>query len=617
MLGARYTNGKTSFRVWAPSRKDVRIRVPGHSRESIALDRDAVGYWSGTTSELRAGDEYLYLLDGTLERPDPASVSQPRGVHGPSAIPPQEDFAWTDSPWEGIELVDMIMYEVHIGCFTDDGTFTSAAERLGELAGHGINAIEIMPLAQFPGERNWGYDGVYPFAVQKSYGGAHGLKTFVDACHQHGMAVILDVVYNHFGPEGNYLRDFGPYFTDKYQTPWGEAVNFDGAWSNGVRNYFIENALYWLREYHIDGLRLDACHAIHDMSARPFLYDLSEAVDRFSERTGRKRILIAEDDRNDSRVVRPRHAYQGYGMDAQWADDFHHAVHAVLTGERVSYYKDFGDVAQIAKALTHSYVYTGNYSEFRHRDHGSETLDLPTSSFVFCTQNHDQVGNRMTGDRLSTLTDPEREKLAAALLLLSPGVPLLFMGQEYGERRPFLYFVDHGDPDLVNAVREGRKREFAEFHMEGEPPDAFSKETFERSKLSWDTGLEPHSSILAVYCILIGLRRESAALRGTARTQIEVFKLENEPVVVLVRKNEGQKIAALFHFSDTAAKIPLPVEGQWGIVLDTAEQKFGGPGAARPELLTQNEQIAMHPWSALILSREDTDSMPDLCRSAG
>lgn len=479
------------FTVWAPLVADVVLEIvdsEGNVSEQLSMRKNERGYWRTVAPKATAGTHYRYRLEEENGEagswPDPASRYQPLGVHGPSEVIDHNTFEWTDDDWRGIDLADYLIYELHVGTFTQGGTFESAIARLPDLVDLGITAVEIMPVAQFPGERNWGYDGVFPYAVQNSYGGPDGLKKLVDACHQHGLAVIMDVVYNHFGPEGNYTGKFGPYTTDRYKTPWGNAINFDDAYSSGVRRYFIENALSWLHDYHIDSLRLDAVHAIYDFGAHHFLQALAEAVEVTAGSRRLPTYLIAESDLNDPRLIRSANQ-GGYQLDAQWSDDFHHALHTRLTGETIGYYSDFSSLETLASAIQNRFAYAGQYSPFRMRDHGSPALDLPSEKFVVCSQNHDQVGNRMTGDRFSTLISFEGQKLAAGATILSPYIPMLFMGEEYGENAPFLYFVDHSDPDLIEAVRKGRKEEFRAFHSEGTPPDPASLETYQKSVLRW------------------------------------------------------------------------------------------------------------------------------------
>ena len=451
-LGAIYLgDGRCSFRVWAPRAQQVEVRIVAPGQRIIPLRRDERGYHEVVAESVDPGTRYFYRLDGESERPDPASRFQPEGVHGPSQVVDSR-FSWGDAGWFGLPLRDYIIYELHVGTFTGEGTFAAVVTHLEQLKELGITVLELMPVAQFPGSRNWGYDGTYPFAVQNSYGGPDGLKHLVSACHQRGLAVVLDVVYNHLGPEGNYLGDFAPYFTDRYRTPWGPAVNFDGAHSDEVRRFFIENALSWVTEFHVDGLRIDAVHAILDFSAKPFLQELAEAVHAQAERLNRRIYLIPESDLNDTRLIRAPEV-GGFGLDAQWNDDFHHALHTLLTGERTGYYEDFGEIRHLVKGFREGFVYSGEYSPYRRRRHGNSSRSLPAHRFVVFAQNHDQVGNRLRGDRLSHLVSLEALKLAAGVILLSPFIPLLFMGEEYGEIAPFEYFVSHSDPGLIEAVR--------------------------------------------------------------------------------------------------------------------------------------------------------------------
>ncbi|MCJ7830813.1 MAG: malto-oligosyltrehalose trehalohydrolase, partial [Desulfobacterales bacterium] len=431
-LGAIYLGEeRTSFLVWAPKAHTVTLHILSPDERMVRFEKFPRGYHGAIVENVYPGARYMFRLDDRLERPDPASRSQPVGVHGPSEIL-DPHFSWEDSCWTGLPLDRYLFYEIHVGAYTSEGTFDAIIPHLADLKELGITAIELMPLAQFPGDRNWGYDGVYPFAVQHTYGGAQGLKKLVDACHKTGLVVVLDVVYNHLGPEGNYFADYGPYFTDIYQTPWGAPLNFDGAFSDDVRRYFIENALYWITELHLDALRLDAVHAILDFSARPFLQQLAQAVKQRSRQLGRRVHLIAESALNDVRLIR-QPDLGGFGLDAQWNDDFHHALHTILTGENDGYYQDFGRFDQLVKAFDDGFVYTGQYSAFRKRSHGNRSAEIPSRRFVVSSQNHDQVGNRMLGERLGALVPFEALKLAAGMVLLSPYLPLLFMGEEYGE----------------------------------------------------------------------------------------------------------------------------------------------------------------------------------------
>jgi len=500
-----------SFRVWAPAARSVEIQLAGRRHVMAPQERG----WSAADIAVRADDTYAFVLDGGDPLPDPRSPHQPHGVHGPSQLVDHAAHAWSDHGWRGFPLADAVIYELHIGTFTGEGTFDAAIERLDHLTALGVNAVELMPVAEFPGTRGWGYDGVDLFAVHHAYGGPAGLHRFVDACHARGLAVVMDVVYNHVGPEGNYLGSFGPYFTARYGTPWGDAVNYDGAGSDTVRAFVIENVEMWLREYHCDGLRLDAVHAIVDTSATHLLEAIARRVDELGDELQRTLWVIAESDLNDPRLVCGREL-GGYGVHAQWSDDFHHALHAALTGERNGYYADFGSVEDIAVALRAAFVYRGQYSRFRDRRHGRDIGDLPLTRFLGYAQNHDQVGNRAAGDRLAHLVSAGRARIAAALVLLGPFVPLVFQGEEWAASSPFQYFTDLGDRWLRRSVSEGRRSEFASFGWRPEDvPDPQSLATFERSKLDWnELGTPEHASMLHWYSELVALRRATPALRN-------------------------------------------------------------------------------------------------------
>jgi len=582
-LGGNFFPGKgVEFLVWAPRRARVDVHVVSPSEQLFAMRRLENGYFRAIAPKLSPGARYFYRLDGVLERPDPASRFQPQGVHGPSEII-DPGFEWKDRSWEGIPLYQYVFYELHVGAFTHEGTFAAIAPRLGQLRDLGITAIELMPVAEFPGTRNWGYDGVYPFAVQSSYGGPVGLKQLVNACHEAGMAVALDVVYNHLGPEGNYLGDYGPYFTDVYRTPWGAAINFDGQNSDEVRRFFLENALYWVREFHIDAFRLDSIHAIFDNSARPFLAELAEALRVEAERLRRRVHVIAESNLNDARMIADAHS-GGMGLDAQWNDDFHHAAHALLTEERSGYYADFGAASQMAKAFTEGFVLTGEYSRYRGRRHGNSSRVIPAERFVVFQQNHDQVGNRLRSERLPALVSFESLKLGAALTLLSPFVPLLFMGEEYGETAPFPYFVSHGDPVLTDAVRQGRREEFSRFAWQGELPDPAAEDTFLKARLDW--GLQErrqHGRLKAFYRELLRIRRSEPVLASLDKTSIEVTACEEPKSLCLRRWSMGVEAAALFHFEEKSGVIACKLPpGRWEKILDSAEERWGGPGSRTP-----------------------------------
>ena len=567
------------------------------------------GYFHAVVEGISAGALYRYRLDGEKERPDPASRYQPRGVHGPSQII-DSSFKWNDSRWRGIPLEKYVFYELHVGTFTPEGTFDAIVPRLAALKDLGVTAIELMPVAQFPGERNWGYDGVYQYAVQASYGGPLGLKRLVDACHQHGIAVALDVVYNHLGPEGNYLADFAPYFTDLYKTPWGQAINFDDAESDEVRRYFTDNALQWVTDYHMDALRLDAIHAIVDPSARTFLEELSSAVHAKAKELGRDVYLIPEDNRNDTRVVKSPEV-GGWGFDSVWNDDFHHSLHVLLTGERDAYYQDFSGVGDLAGAYREGFVYSGQYSKYRRKRYGISSKRIPARRFVVCSQNHDQVGNRSVGDRASQSLSFEQLKLAAGTVLLSPYIPLLFMGEEYGETAPFQYFVSHGDPGLINAVREGRKKEFAEFGWVGDIPDPQSEATFLGCKLNWNLHAEGRHRVLwNFYQELLRLRRDIPALANLDKDAMEVTPFTAQKVL-LVRRWDASGQALIVHsFDRIRANVNLPIPaGKWNTVLDSNEERWQGHvGATTDEPQHGEIQLDLTPWAFLVLWQEAAET---------
>lgn len=586
-VGANLTgNGKYEFVVWAPLADSIELDINSSEKGPFMMNRDNQGYWSLSLGNVTPDTRYRFVINGNKARPDPASHYQPDGVHAPSGIVDHTCFPWEDNEWVPVALREMIIYEIHTGTFTNQGTFDSVISRLDDIADTGVNSLEIMPVAQFPGDRNWGYDGVYPYAVQNSYGGPHGLKRLVNECHKKGLSVILDVVYNHLGPEGNYLWDYGPYFTDRYRTPWGDAVNFDGEYSDGVRNFFINNALYWFENYHIDALRLDAIHSIYDMSANPFLKELVEKVKEYSRVKGKNHILIAESNLNDTRIINPPEI-GGFGFDAQWSDDLHHSLHAVLTGERDGYYVDFGNTGDIVKALREGFVYTGQYSGFRKRRHGNSPENRPFSQFVVYSQNHDQVGNRAYGERLSALTDLEGLKVAAGVVILSPFIPMLFMGEEYGERSPFYYFVSHTDPGLAESVREGRKNEFAGISSHDELPDPQAEETFLSSKIDWDKRYSGMSRELNnYYRKLISIRKSESAITNPDKDCINTWADETNNLAFLKRWHSTGtgSIFCVFNLNKNDSKFEFPREGGiWNKVIDSGDSEWGGPGSSHPD----------------------------------
>ncbi len=605
-VGAEYLgDGRCQFIVWASLAESVAVKLVSPHERIIQMDRAECGYWRVLAENVPAGATYFYRLNDSIDRPDPASQFQPEGVHKASQIISHRDFPWSDESWSGLPLEEMVIYELHVGAFTPEGTFDAIIPRLQQLSELGINAIELMPIAQFPGTRNWGYDGVHPFAVQNSYGAPDDLKRMIDACHQNGIAVLLDVVYNHLGPEGNYLAEFAPYFTGKYQTPWGWALNFDGEHSDDVRSFFLENALYWLREYHFDGFRLDAIHEIHDQRAIPFLRQLVEAVAVESDEQRRRIHLIAECNLNDPRIIRPAEL-GGFGLSAQWNDDFHHSLRVLLTGERSGYYSDFGRTFDLAKAISDGFVLSGNYSTHRKSSIGDSSADRPAHQFIVFGQNHDQVGNRMLGERLSQLVSFEALKLAAGAVLLAPNVPMLFMGEEYGEQSPFLYFVNHGDAGLIAAVREGRKREFADFAWQGEPPDPQAQETFLRSKLGWEQRNEGRGkTLLEFYRVLIRQRRDIAAI-ASFKKEDSAIMVDEAKRLIFQRRSSGQnEILCVMNFSQNPESYCGEwSQGGWKKLFDSADIIWEGPGMTLPEEIQAGQELTIQPASFALYLRE-------------
>ena len=613
------------FSVWCPHAHGVDVIIEqGRAAGRHALARVAGGVFEATVAGAAAGTRYAYSLDGGAARPDPVSRWQPDGVHAPSCVVDPHAFAWSDAGWAGIAMADYVIYELHVGTFTEAGTFAAVVEELRTLADLGVTAIELMPVAQFPGGRNWGYDGVGLYAPQNSYGGPEGLKQLVNAAHEHGLAVVLDVVYNHLGPEGNYLAEFGPYFTDAYHTPWGAAINYDGPGSDEVRRYVIDNALYWVTEYHVDSLRLDAVQGIHDFGARHILEELAHEVHARARSLGRRVQVIAESDLNDPRLVRPPER-GGYGLDAQWSDDFHHAVHVALTGESAGDYADYSGVRDMAAALERRFVYDGRHSVYRGRSYGAPAADLASDHFVVSIQNHDQIGNRANGERLSLLVTGDKLKLGAALLLLSPYVPLIFMGEEYGETNPFLYFVSHSDAQLVESVRVGRRRDFESFGWPSEVPDPQSPDSFERSRLDRRELDEPwHRQLLALYRDLLGIRRSERALHpGAAAVHAEADPQGEWLLVRLdpqrrdlpghdadgngANRRGSRSLIALYNFSGHEHEVPVGA-GRWRLRFSTRNARYGGPSDS-PRITTHGgavgARITLRPESAVLYRDEE------------
>jgi maltooligosyltrehalose trehalohydrolase len=573
----------TTFHVWAPRAERVEVVLDdgGRSEEMRAVDR---GSHLLTLADATPGTRYRYRLHRAdappVDRADPASRWQPEGLHGPSAVD-DPSFAWSDAGFSAPPLHEQIIYELHVGTFSPSGTFDGVVGLLDRLVELGITTLELMPVWQFPGERNWGYDGVLPSAVQHSYGGPAGLRRLIDAAHARGLAVILDVVYNHIGPEGNHLGDFGPYFTDGHATPWGPGLNTDGPGADAVRRFVIDNAVGWVTDFHLDGFRLDAVHGIVDQSASHLLEELTAAVHRAGDRLGKAVHVIAESDLSAARLIRSPEA-GGYGLDAQWSDEFHHAVHVALTGERDGYYRDHDGLGDIARMARDRYAYAGRYSAYRERTVGRPARDLPYDRFVVCVQNHDQTGNRMLGERLTALTDLAGCKLAAATLLTAPFVPMLFMGEEHGERAPFQFFVSHTEPDLIAAVRTGRREEFAAFAWRGEAPDPQDVATFERSRV--DHGLKDaggdHGVLYALYRHLIRLRRDRPLLTDPTGPDPDAWKLAGRQTLVLHRRDDDHAHAVVVNAAAERVFVRLAADGfDWTVALDTADERWAGPGA--------------------------------------
>ena len=522
------------FEVWAPRASTMEVKV---GNEKFALAKKDHGWWSAEVATAGPGSDYGFVIDGLEPAvPDPRTQWQPNGVHAESRVVDHAAFAWSDNGWQSPPLSSALIYELHLGTFTPEGTLKSAESHLDYLKDLGVTHVELMPIANFPGKRGWGYDGVDLYAIFNAYGEPDDLKDFVNTAHAKGLAVLLDVVYNHLGPVGNYLEKFGPYFNPNHSTPWGAAVNFEEAGATEVRRYLVDNTLMWLRDYHFDGLRLDAVHSFNDRSAIHFLEQLAGEVKRLEAELGKHFILIAESDLNDPRIVKAEEA-GGYGLDAQWSDDFHHALFSVISGEREGYYADFGSLAALAKSLKCVFVYDGNYSEYRGRNHGRQVVGLSGHRFVGFVQNHDQVGNRAQGERVSHEAGVGRAKIAAALVITAPFVPMLFQGEEFGASSPFLYFTDFEDPELGRLISEGRKKEFVAFGWSpDEIPDPQAEETFTRSLLQWsELTEEPHASLLQWHKDLIHLRRSRNELSDGNLNAVHVRFDESAQWLVLER----------------------------------------------------------------------------------
>ena len=577
-VGANYNGTKRcTFRVWAPEKERMVLHLVSPTDKKIEMKADSFGYFSVEVDPIDPGTLYYFMPEGAQDFPDPASFSQPQGVHGPSEVVDHNRYRWQDEGWRGLPFRELIMYELHIGTFSEDGTFESAIPLLDDLVSTGINAIELMPVSQFPGQRNWGYDGVFPYAVQNSYGGPAGLKKLVDACHQKGIAVFLDVVYNHLGPEGNYLAQFGPYFTDRYHVPWGESFNFDGEWSDGVREYFCNNTLYWFREYHIDGLRLDAIHAIFDNGAVNIWELMYERKLLLEQTLGRKLYMTAESDYNSPKVIKVPDA-GGLGFDAQWLDDFHHALYVLLDRKGLDRYADYGLMEQLAKSYTDGFVHSGEFVKFRKRKHGASSAGIPGDRFIAFNLNHDQVGNRVGGERLSLLVNFERLKLAAAALLLSPYVPLLFMGEEYAEDERFFFFCDYSDEKLITGLKDSREKEFEKFKNQDERfPDPVADTTFTQCKLKWNKRQAgKYKIMLAWYTALIHLRRTNSVMQETCKNTIKAHVMHEDGLILHRQTSDGfEHLICLFNFSEAPLAYSTPFFAPaWTKILDSTEDRW-------------------------------------------
>lgn len=592
-------NGIAEVVLWSPAAEHAEIVV--RDKDKIHLKKEEFGYWSTSTDKLKPGDLYKFKIDNDKELPDPASIYQPEGVHGYSQAVDLKSFTWTDRAWKNIAQEEFIIYELHVGTFSPGGNFKGLEEKLDHLVELGVNAIELLPISQFPGSRNWGYDGVYPFAVQNSYGGPKGLQHLVNTCHEKGLAVILDVVYNHLGPEGNYLNAFGPYFTDKYNTPWGKAINFDDAWCDGVRQYFIDNVLMWFRDFHIDALRMDAIHAIKDLSPTHILKEIKQNVNSLTQATGKPFYLIAEVDLNDTIFIDPLEE-RGYGLDGQWVDEFHHALRVSSGNTKTGYYSEFDGLKHLAKSYKDVYVYDGIFSHHRKKTFGTKIGAHPGKQFVVFSQNHDQVGNRMLGERTSHLISFEMQKLLAGAVMVSPYLPMLFMGEEWSATSPFQYFVSHTDHDLIEAVRNGRKSEF-NFKSEEEPPDPQSETTFNASKLNWEElDDSKHKVMFEFYKALIRLRKYNPVLKNLERKQLDVTFDESSQTLTLHRWHDKHQLFCFMNFSQERQPILFPVsETSLRKEFDSADSQWNGPGCS-PKDLSSDSELQLYPESFLIYS---------------
>ena len=602
-IGVNYQYGSCSFSVWAPYHKHVTVKFP-RENQHFAMEKSGGGYWGHTEEGIEPNTEYMYELDGKITRPDPASHFQPSGVFGPSAIIDHELFHWSDNCWKGLEIKDLVFYELHIGTFTNEGTFKAAMERIKELVDLGINCIELMPITQFSGKRNWGYDGVFPFSVHNDYGKPNDFKNLVNECHKHGIAVFIDNVYNHIGPEGSSLNDFGPYFPINRMGRWGPSINLDGELSEGVRNYFLENTLHWYNNYHVDGIRLDSVRSMSDNSPTHFLQELNIGVDRLCESTGKKFHLIAECGYNILPVLTPIKK-GGFGFDAQWLDDFQHAVFALLTGEKEGYYSNYGKIEDLAEIITEGYLYIIDENKFRRRRSTESFKWIPANKLIVFSQNHDQIGNRLLGDRLITKSGFEAAKLAAGIVLLSPYVPLLFMGEEYGEKAPFLFFTDYQGEKLAVSIGESRKREFASFHWIGESPDPQSFETFSKSKLDWKLReSEKGQRFLSYYQALINLRKSYDFFSSQEDRQIQSIFCRNN-ILFMQKHGEMGDAGIIANCNNKQISYVFPFEGGTYVKgFDSADFAWSGSGSTLPPIAIKGDEHIINGFNIAVFFKK-------------
>ncbi|MEX1012935.1 MAG: malto-oligosyltrehalose trehalohydrolase [Waddliaceae bacterium] len=581
--GASISKGKgTFFSVWAPYAKNVDLKILTPKEKYIPMHPQADGYYTLSLPEIEEELDYFFVINGD-ELADPASNWQPNGVKGPSRPLDHSKFQWSDENWKGIPLQDHIIYELHVGTFTEKGTFEAIIEKLPHLQKLGITAIELMPISSFPGDRNWGYDGVFPFAPQESYGGPSGLKSLVNSCHEMGIAVLLDVVYNHFGPEGSVFHSFGPYMTDKYHTPWGKALNFDGKDSAPVRQYIIDNALYFLSDYHIDGLRLDAIDGIFDTSPKHILQELQEEFHLQASRIGKEAWITAESDLNEAKLIEPV-SQNGYGIDAVWGDEYHHALRTLLIADHSAYFVDFGKMSDLKKAIVEGFVYDGRWSTYREKEFGTSSKHLPGDKFVIFSQNHDQIANASKGKTFVDLISKDQLKVAACILLFSPSIPLLFMGQEWGSKAPFDFFTSFESKSLAEAVKEGRKKEYEAHYIAEMFKDPQDPQTFFDSKLQWE---QRDNEILTLYEKLIAMRKSHPAMQNFDRQSVRVIIDESKRFISITRQSAdcAEMIKLVANMGNKELKLK---EEQMQIRLDTRDK--GAPPNALP------------PWSAYIAS---------------